>query len=528
MRGLKPLTGIILLTLAFSNAWAATDEEIFRDFRFNFINPGARSLGLGGAFIGAADDATAIVANPAALHYVSRFEVFLEYRSIEKLSRSTGPTQMFGDPSLPPTPDPAVDFFDFETLFSADKQNIPSFVSFAAPFRIKIAGKPRRARLAISRQVVLDQENVIGGVDPGVFRQESDPTPSPCAGFGASCTSFDYSLTNFPVAINDSDPMNPFTQRALVTSEVTGRLDAEIIHYDLGFAMSVAKDFSVGLTATLADLTVKSDVTNVTFDPAGVVSSVHPRVDIDGAKSDIRTATSIDGSDSALTFTVGLHWHPDSFFPSGLSPLRMGVVYRKGADLSVPQTSFEFNPLTATFEANAPFDNTFNVPDRWGVGAAWVGRHWKYSFDIERVLYSDQLEGFKVGENFFTQPGRIPGLNLDPNDLEFTVDDATVPHAGVEYSFTSGGGKWTQAVRVGYYLEPDNRIRLDRIDDPSVPADRRDFFLDLFRGGEDLDHFTVGFSVGTPIGLELQFAGDFSDSNDVLLGSAIVRFGSRR
>ena len=40
--------------------------------QFSFSNPGARSLGLGGAFVALADDATAAWANPAGLVQITR------------------------------------------------------------------------------------------------------------------------------------------------------------------------------------------------------------------------------------------------------------------------------------------------------------------------------------------------------------------------------------------------------------------------------------------------------------------------
>lgn len=49
-------------------------------FNFDFSNPGARSLGFGGAFAGLADDATAAFANPAGLVQLARSEVSLEGR----------------------------------------------------------------------------------------------------------------------------------------------------------------------------------------------------------------------------------------------------------------------------------------------------------------------------------------------------------------------------------------------------------------------------------------------------------------
>jgi hypothetical protein len=50
-------------------------------FQLDFSNPGARSLGLAGAFLGRADDATAAYANPAGLQSLKRPEVSIEGRS---------------------------------------------------------------------------------------------------------------------------------------------------------------------------------------------------------------------------------------------------------------------------------------------------------------------------------------------------------------------------------------------------------------------------------------------------------------
>src|SRR5437867_8648623 len=74
--------GVFLVALGLGTGWAfaLTDEEVFRDFRFNFINPGARSLGLGGAFISLADDATAAQANPAGMTNLSSSQFFMELR----------------------------------------------------------------------------------------------------------------------------------------------------------------------------------------------------------------------------------------------------------------------------------------------------------------------------------------------------------------------------------------------------------------------------------------------------------------
>jgi len=59
--------GAALLLAASAPALAITNIETNATIPFSFSNPGARSLGMGGAFLGLADDATAAYTNPAGL-----------------------------------------------------------------------------------------------------------------------------------------------------------------------------------------------------------------------------------------------------------------------------------------------------------------------------------------------------------------------------------------------------------------------------------------------------------------------------
>ena len=68
LRRLLAITLIMPCVLSWpGDALPITDEEIFREFAFNFAGSGARSLGMGGAFVGVADDLTAAQANPAGM-----------------------------------------------------------------------------------------------------------------------------------------------------------------------------------------------------------------------------------------------------------------------------------------------------------------------------------------------------------------------------------------------------------------------------------------------------------------------------
>src|SRR5712691_3763146 len=75
----------ILLALCALSAVPAiaqnTDIESLAGLQFNFGNPGARSLGMGGAFLGLADDASAAEANPAGLTILRKPEVTIEARN---------------------------------------------------------------------------------------------------------------------------------------------------------------------------------------------------------------------------------------------------------------------------------------------------------------------------------------------------------------------------------------------------------------------------------------------------------------
>jgi long-chain fatty acid transport protein len=64
-------------------AFAITDTETNASIPFNLANPGARSMGMGGAFLGLADDSTAAYTNPAGLTQLVKPEVAVEARHTE-------------------------------------------------------------------------------------------------------------------------------------------------------------------------------------------------------------------------------------------------------------------------------------------------------------------------------------------------------------------------------------------------------------------------------------------------------------
>src|SRR3989442_13175933 len=100
-----------------------SNTETFGGFQFNFNNPDARALGMGGAFIGVADDATAAVTNPAGLVILQRPELSGEV----KFTRFKNNIKAFSN-SLSDGPNATVHDRDFD-----DSVTTPSFFSFVYP-----------------------------------------------------------------------------------------------------------------------------------------------------------------------------------------------------------------------------------------------------------------------------------------------------------------------------------------------------------------------------------------------------------
>ena len=78
---LRTLLFAILAAFSLPGSGAAqTEAEVNAGIQFNFTTPGARSLALGGAFVGRADDATAAFTNPAGLVNLTEPQVSTEMR----------------------------------------------------------------------------------------------------------------------------------------------------------------------------------------------------------------------------------------------------------------------------------------------------------------------------------------------------------------------------------------------------------------------------------------------------------------
>ena len=206
---------ILLVMVVFSpQLFAVTDEEIFRAFSLNLTTPGARAIGMGGAFIGRADDATAAETNPAGLTILARPEVSAEYRHRD--SRTTQSvitnipiTNLDANPS---PPDIGIDFglADFNAQDELGSVDALGFLSFVYPFENWTIG--------FSRHQLID-------VDARLFGE-------------ASASPFHF------IEANSFD----------------GDAEIEDINYGFSIATKVGDKVSLGGTLKISDFSIRSSV----------------------------------------------------------------------------------------------------------------------------------------------------------------------------------------------------------------------------------------------------------------------------
>jgi long-subunit fatty acid transport protein len=109
-----------ILSLAPLSSTAQTNERIYENLDFRFVTPGARAVGMGKAFVGLADDATAAYSNPAGLSNLLAKEFSFEFQGSRiRHERLT---------SLVPAG-------EVQTRIFGDDVWGPSFLSFAMPMR---------------------------------------------------------------------------------------------------------------------------------------------------------------------------------------------------------------------------------------------------------------------------------------------------------------------------------------------------------------------------------------------------------
>jgi long-subunit fatty acid transport protein len=174
------------------------------------------------------------------------------------------------------------------------------------------------------------------------------------------------------------------------------------------------------------------------------------------------------------------------------------------------------------------FSNDVVIPDSFAVGGSYrFAKGWLVTVEAERVEYSDQLEGYRSGVNYFTS-GRVTdgSFATDPSvAVTYSVDDGTFLKAGVEYVFALGSSPGRQlALRAGWYQSPARQIQMEEFNstDPQVNA----MYQEAFPEGEGLSHVTGG--IGVRLGSSLfELAGETSDGGSRIAASYVLTWGKK-
>lgn len=473
---MKRFACVLVLSLFALPALAQnTDIESLAGLTFNFRNPGARSLGMGGAFLGLADDATAAETNPAGLTILRQPEVSLELRNFraETLLPATG--------DYPDVTD--------ENFVSYSRNVEVSFASAVFP-RDKWAlavyyHHPLQVSTELNMVYEFDVFNDAVLKDlPYFYVARGNPIGSGGAVSAAECEQ----LQNQDFGLCSGFQVTPFLSAVEVDQETWGLAGAwEIGRLSLGAGVRYQ-------TFEQAALTLRYDQ-NLSPIEALIQAS-----ELD-ANGDPKT-------EDDLTFTAG-------FKVAFRENLSVGGVLKQGAEYP-----------TGVFQslANEGFDQafatTFHVPDTAGLGVAWR------PIPVLALL----ADGVWIRYSNLTDDFHSAYPEIQVLDKPYQIDDAAEYHVGAEYFFTS---RIPVAIRAGWWMEPAHGIEYvgpQTCTDTAIVEDDRVLCSAnrirsalLFNGGEDQSHFSVGVGLAWP-SFQIDAAYDTSDNFKVGSLTGVFRF----
>ena len=456
---------IILIALIAVPAVAQnTDIESLSGLQFNFGNPGARSLGMGGAFLGLADDASAAEANPAGLTILRKPEVSAELRNFEV-------QQIFSTSGT---------FPDIKrTAFTHYSQRADlTFASVVVPIKNRFtigAYYHEPLRNDGGGQVVPIRNQFTGEIKtdvPDFFFIPAKNQVTDEAGCNA-----ERNATKNPLACLQYTIL-PFLSALHVQERTIGVAGA----FKVG-------NFSFGAAARYQRFSETAFTFRVT--PTFDFSSISVQ-----ATSDIRNNNDTAKDVHDTTFSAGVKWAPND-------KISAGAVYKKGAKFPAP--TFAANENT-NFEFVKAADTVFHIPDVYGAGVSVRPIPvLTVNFDAVRVTYSNLVDNFI-------------SINEDVRKLDkaYRANDATELHLGGEYFFTM---KLPLAVRAGVWRDPAHNVEFrGPTNSPSAVASAI-----LFPRGEPVNHVSAGVGLAWP---RFQIDAAYDRSRNFRVGSisAVTRF----
>lgn len=449
------MTGIVMAVTAWGAAWGQVISP-----QFNLITPGARSLGMGGAFLALADDATAAYTNPAGLTNLIAGgpQVAVELRSWGYSTpyfaegRLDGNSNLFG-----------LDLGEDINLGSAETEvSDLSFASFAYVL-------PRGYTFALYKNQLANYSTAFES--EGLF-------------FDASSQA-----ANGGPFIN---PGNPTWRTAPISYSADVRIDSVggAIAYEIRRPAKPGSErsLSIGVGIARYQLRASTGILQFSFkpllDPSGVDGVFGRSQFLPGMISGGREEV---GDDSAVALSYGFLWKLQN-----RGHWALGGVYREGPSFTTRRSDL----------AGADFAGTLTIPDIYGVGISYSparseGRT-KIAFDYQSIRYSQRL-----GDLFAGAP-----------DPAFELPDGEELHLGVERVVWTSG-KFVATARLGGWRESAHELKYTG----SEARDRA-----LYPGGEDQSHWAMGLGLVVGEEYQIDAAIDRSDRVNTLSVSIVRFF----
>lgn len=370
--------------------------------QFNFTTPGARSLGMGGAFLALADDSTAAYTNPAGLARLvdGGSEIALEIRNWD---------------------------------------NKTSYIAFG-----RLNGEPTG--------IGLDTANVLGVVDAS---DQSSDISFFSAGFvlprGFTLALYKHKLANYAAAYESEGVFYDFPDGDdLITSRTLPFLFASQVQVD-GIGASGAYQIQNPFGRGTGSLSVGGGVSRYQLDLQTFKARLAYR-DYEGDETDrmlggffgpadfLPDATvgtrSDQGDSSAWGFNLGFLWQLGK-----KDRWSIGGAYRRGPEFSVD----------VTIDGDLSRKETLRVPDVYGLGISYSASEGKtkIALDVQEVRYSQRIDDLFLLD--------------DAGEQQFSLDDSREIHLGVErVVFTSGD--FVGTARAGAWRETAHELEYHGLD----------------------------------------------------------------
>jgi len=474
---MKRLVPVLLLGLA-APAAAQVESALLSKISFNLVNPGGKSLAMGGAFTAIADDATASIANPAGLGLLSSFEAGVSGKRVDDViglvtARSTATGSLSASY-------PAVRGVNSDI---SARSSFAEFAGFVIP---------------VSRRIVAGvsfAENL---------RFEGDPGDE---GYG-----YIELRDNRSGGSTRRDFLFEFREHGAVS------LRNRLLGLSAAYRATERVRIGAGVTLNRMELDLLGD--------SGGAHRIVNRTYLTPTQVETRTtAMAIRDLDrSALGFLVGVH---ADLIAGG--KLTAGAVYRQtekargtfviGGDVPTPLAGQE----SRSFSARVPRDAAVGLAARPVPGLT-------VALEAQWIAYGDFVDRALPTVSYSGLAGPFPGFPVGPLLSRLApADDVVLPRAGVEY--VSNTSSLLLAFRLGYHREPARGVTADLaatddagtaydVDDPPFSSGVRT----VYDGGRPDDRFSGGLGATVSRRVSFDLAFDLGRSSRILSASLFYRF----